>query len=293
MINTKILSGKTVADSVKNDLKNEVSKLLNQNVIPKLSAIIVGDDPASLIYVNTKHKTFKKFNCESEINKFDNKVSEEKIINFINKLNEDNSVHGILVQLPLPKSIDSEKVLHSISPNKDVDGFHPLNLGLLLKGSPKFIPCTPLGCLEILKYYNIDVQTKHVVIIGRSNIVGKPLMNLLSGKYEIGNSTVTLCHSRTKNLKKYTVMADILISAVGKKRTINRDMIKKGAIILDVGINRITDKNSNKGYSIVGDVDFESVIGFAGAITPVPGGVGPMTISMLLYNTIKSAKLSN
>ena len=290
MIDTLILKGNIVAESIKNKLKHDISSLLDKNIVPKLAAIIVGNDPASKIYVNTKQKTFKKFNCESEVYKFDENLSESKLINFIKKLNKDKYTHGILVQLPLPNSINSEKVLNSINPNKDVDGFHPSNLGLLLKGNPYFIPCTPFGCIEILKYHKIKVKSKHVVIIGRSNIVGKPLMNLLSGKYDIGNATVTICHSHTKNLKKFTLMADILIAAVGSNGMITRDMIKEGAIIIDVGINRIPDNTSSKGYKIVGDVNYQDVLGKAGAITPVPGGVGPMTITMLLYNTIKSAK---
>ena len=293
MKETVVLNGKIVSDSIKNKLKNEISFLLDKKIIPKLAAVIVGDDPASQIYVNTKHRTFKKFNCESEIHKFNNNISEKKLIDFIYSLNNDDSVHGILVQLPLPDSINSDKILNSINPKKDVDGFHPHNLGLLLKGTPSFIPCTPLGCIEILKYYKIDTKSKHIVIVGRSNIVGKPLMNLLSGKFNLGNATVTICHSYTKKLKNFTKTADILIAAVGKNHLIKKDMIKDGAVVLDVGINRISDPESLKGYRISGDVDYNDLLGKAGAITPVPGGIGPMTIAMLLHNTIKSAKKIN
>ena len=289
MIKTTILYGKVVADSIKEKLSHEIAELLNQNIVPKLAAIIVGNDPASEIYVNSKHKTFQKFNCNSEVYKFESDIKDLELIDFIEKLNKDKTVHGILVQLPLPKRINSEKVLNSINPNKDVDGFHPVNMGLLLKGSPYYVPCTPLGCIEILKYYKINIKSKHIVIVGRSNIVGKPLMNLLSGKYDIGNATVTICHTGTKDISQFTKIADIIIAAVGKPNLINKTMIKEGVDIIDVGINRVSD-NSKKGYKIVGDVDCDDVIGKANSITPVPGGVGPMTITMLLYNTIKSAK---
>ena len=293
MKETIILDGKIVSDSIKNNLKKEISLLSDRNIVPKLSAIIVGDDPASQIYVNTKYKTFKKFGCESEIHRFNYDISEKELIDFIYSLNHDNSIHGILVQLPLPSKINSDKILNSINPKKDVDGFHPHNLGLLLKGTPSFIPCTPLGCIEILKHYNIKTESKHVVIVGRSNIVGKPLMNLLSGKYSVGNATVTICHSHTKNLKNFTLIADILIAAVGKNNIITKDMVKEGAIVLDVGINRIPDQNKEKGYIISGDVDYSNLLSKVGAITPVPGGIGPMTIAMLLNNTVKSAKNIN
>ena len=289
MTKTSILHGKIVADSIKEKLSHEIVDLLNQNIVPKLVAIIVGNDPASEIYVNSKHKTFKKFNCNSEVYKFESNIKDLELIDFIERLNKDKTVHGILVQLPLPKTINSEKVLNSINPDKDVDGFHPINMGLLLKGNPCYVPCTPLGCIEILKYYKINVQSKHIVIVGRSNIVGKPLMNLLSRKHAIGNATVTICHTGTKDISQFTKIADIIIAAVGKPNLINKEMIKEGVDIIDVGINRVPD-NSKKGYKIVGDVDFNDVIGKANSITPVPGGVGLMTITMLLYNTVKSAK---
>ncbi len=288
-MNNKILLGKPVSDNIYLILEKKIKELSNKNIIPKLSVILIGDDPASKIYVNKKNKKFISMNCKSEIHHLNKEIKEEELISLIDKLNNNNSTHGILVQLPLPRHIDSNKILKYINPKKDVDGFHPENLGYLLQGNPRFIPCTPYGCIEILKYYNIEVESKNVVIVGRSNIVGKPLFALLCQKFKIGNATVTLCHSHTKNLSKHTKSADILIAAVGKANFITVDMIKKDSIIIDVGINRIND-NSEKGYSIVGDVDYNNVLKKSAAITPVPGGVGPMTIAMLLYNTVKSAE---
>ena len=283
------LLGKPVSDSIKNNLKVEIDALQKKNIIPKLAAILVGNDSASKIYVNTKHRIFKKMKCESEVYFLSSNITQNVLINHIKKFNEDNKIHGILVQLPLPGHIDTNKVLESIDPLKDVDGFHPENLGYLFQGNPRFIPCTPLGCIEILKFYEIETNSKHIVIVGRSNIVGKPLMALLSQKFKIGNATVTICHTGTKNLSSFTNQADILIAAVGNPGIITSDMIKENAIVLDVGINRINDK-SDKGYHLVGDVDYNGVKEKVSAITPVPGGVGPMTITMLLYNTIKAAK---
>ena len=288
-MNPKLLKGIPVSRDIKLSLKEKVDKLLDKKIIPTLAAVLVGDDPASQIYVNSKHKTFIKNNCKSIIHKLDEKISELELIEFINSLNIDNQIHGILIQLPLPKHLNEENILNAINPNKDVDGFHPENMGKLLIGSPGFIPCTPHGCLEILKYYNITVQSKHIVIIGRSNIVGKPLMALLSQKFEIGNATVTICHTGTDDISKYTKQADIIIVAIGKPFFLTSDMIKEDVDIIDVGINRIADE-SEKGYRIVGDVDYENVINKANSITPVPGGVGPMTITMLLNNTIMAAE---
>ena len=288
-MNTKILKGLPVSKHIKSSLKKKVDKLLDRGIIPTLAAVLVGDDPASEIYVNSKHKTFIKNNCRSIIHKLDKNVSQPKLIEFIQMLNSDNNIHGILIQLPLPNHLNEEVVLNTINPDKDVDGFHPSNLGKLLIGSPRFVPCTPQGCLEILKYYSITVQSKHVVILGRSNIVGKPLMALLSQKFDIGNATVTICHTGTSDIAKYTKQADIIIVAIGNPLFLTSDMIKKNVDIVDVGINRINDQ-SDKGYKIVGDVDYENIIGKANSITPVPGGVGPMTITMLLNNTIIAAE---
>ena len=288
-MNPKLLKGIPVSRDIKLSLKEKVDKLLYKKIIPTLAAVLVGDDPASQIYVNSKHKTFIKNNCKSIVHKLDKKISELELIEFVNSLNVDNQIHGILIQLPLPKHLNEENILNAINPNKDVDGFHPENMGKLLIGSPSFIPCTPHGCLKILKYYNITVQSKHIVIIGRSNIVGKPLMALLSQKFEIGNATVTICHTGTDDISKYTKQADIIIVAIGKPFFLTSDMIKEDVDIIDVGINRIADE-SEKGYKIVGDVDYENVINKANSITPVPGGVGPMTITMLLNNTIMAAE---
>jgi len=291
MSSLKVLLGKPVAEKNYSLLKDRIIKLKNEGIVPKLVVILVGDNAASKIYVNSKAKIFKQLNCYSEIIKLKENVSKNLLFKLINKLNKDNSIHGILLQLPLPKHLDSNNFLSKINPLKDVDGFHPENLGLLLQGNPRFIPCTPLGCIKILDYYKIDVKSKHVVIIGRSNIVGKPMMSLLSQSFEIGNATVTICHSYTKDLSEYTKSADIIICAVGRPNLINKTMIKEGCVIVDVGINRIND-STEKGYHIVGDVDYNSVSNIAGSITPVPGGVGPMTISMLVNNTILAAELS-
>jgi len=290
--NKKLLLGKVVAKNIKNKLQEDIKKLYSFGIIPKLAAVLVGEDPASKIYVNTKHKTFLKYGCSSEIYHLKENSEEKEIITLLDDLNNDEHIHGILVQFPLPHHLDSNKIISFINPEKDVDGLHPLNLGYLMQGNPKFIPCTPLGCIEILQHYNIDVDSKNVVIIGRSNLVGKPLFSLLSQKFKVGNGTVTLCHSATKNLKIFTENADIIIVAVGYPKIITEDMVKSNSIIIDVGINRIDD-DSEKGYHIVGDVDFDNIMHKVSHITPVPGGVGPMTITMLLNNTVLSAKIKS
>ena len=226
-MSAKILKGLPVSKNIKVSLNKRIHKLLDNNVVPTLAAVLVGNDSASEIYVNSKHKTFIKNDCNSIVHKLDESISQDKLISFIDSLNSDNSIHGILIQLPLPEHLNEELVLNTINPNKDVDGFHPINIGKLLIGSPNFIPCTPQGCLEILKYYDIPVQSKHVVIIGRSNIVGKPLMALLSQKFEIGNATVTICHTGTDNISYYTKQADIIIVAIGKALFLTSDMIKE------------------------------------------------------------------
>ena len=283
------LEGLPVSRNIKESLKKRVRKLRDKNVIPTLAAILVGDDPASKIYVNTKHKIFIKNDCNSYVHRLNQNIEENELIKVINKLNNDELIHGILVQLPLPKHLNENKILNVVNPNKDVDGFHPINVGKLSLGLPNFIPCTPSACLEILKFYDIKVTSKHVVIVGRSNIVGKPLMSLLSQKFEVGNATVTICHTGTNDISNFTKQADILIVAIGKPNFINSEMVKKGVHILDVGINRVSN-NSEKGYEIIGDVDFKSVKNLASSITPVPGGVGPMTITMLLKNTVQAAE---
>ena len=286
---TLLLKGKPVSDSIRLSLEPRVQALIETGIVPKLAAIIVGDDPASQVYVRNKARAFRKLSCESQTYQLDSKSSEKDVLTLIDRLNNDPSIHGILVQLPLPNHLDSKSILHTVSPNKDVDGFHPENLGLLLEGNPNFIPCTPHGVLEILRHYDIPVSGRHAVIVGRSNIVGKPMFALLAQKFEMGNATVTICHTGTKDLAAYTKQGDIIIAAAGSANMITGDMIKEGADIIDVGINRVDD-DSEKGYTLVGDVNTESVMGIANSVTPVPGGVGPMTITMLLVNTVTSAE---
>ena len=285
---TLILKGKPVSSKIKEDLSVRISVLKSKDIIPSLAAIIVGNNPASKLYVSSKAKTFAKLGCYSEVFELESNIDKDALINFIQNLNKNKKFHGILLQLPLPKHLDEKEILQIIIPEKDVDGFHPVNQGYIMQGNPKFIPCTPLGCLKILDYYNINVEGKDVVVIGRSNIVGKPISSLLSQNFSYGNATVTLCHTRTKDLSLYTKKADIIIAAVGVPNLVNRDMIKKGAHIIDVGINRIEDNSREKGYRVVGDVNFNDVLGKAASITPVPGGVGVMTVTMLLSNTVEA-----
>ena len=286
----KVLYGKPVSEHIKSELKLKIDELSDSGIIPKLSVILIGDNPASKIYVNSKHKTFINMNCKSDIHNLDKNVSEDEVIKLIDSLNNNPDVHGILIQLPAPPHLNEENIIRAINPLKDVDGLHPMNLGKLFQGKPSFIPCTPYGCLKILEYYEIETVSKNIVIIGRSNLVGKPLFGLLSQKFQIGNATVTLCHSRTKNIEFFTKEADIIIAAVGVPKLVKSNMIKDNCILIDVGINRIDD-DSKKGYHIVGDIDFDSVQKKASAVTPVPGGVGVMTVTMLLYNTINSIKV--
>ena len=288
---TKLLKGKPVSDHLKSRLSKKISNLKDDGVIPGLAAVLVGDDPASHVYVRSKSKVFESNNCFSKTYKMPNDSSETQILDLIDKLNNDSKIHGILVQLPLPNHLDSKKILNKVSPSKDVDGFHPLNLGSLFEGNPNFIPCTPNGIIQILDYYAIETSGRHVVVIGRSNIVGKPMFGLLAQKFKIGNATVTMCHTGTKDISTFTKQADIVIAAVGVPEMLTSDMIKDGACLIDVGINRVDDQNSEKGYKLVGDIDIKSVIGKASSVTPVPGGVGPMTITMLLYNTVLAAQL--
>ena len=283
------LSGKKVADYIYKDLKNKIRELDKNNIIPGLAVVLVGENPASRSYVNSKTKIFRSLNLFSKTFKLSQKVSEKEILNLINDLNKNSSFHGILVQLPLPDHIDKEKIIFSINPDKDVDGFHPVNAGLLSIGKPKFIPCTPKGIMRILEYYKINLNGKNVVVLGRSNIVGRPISILISSKTKYANATTTICHSGTKNIKKYTTEADVIIVALGIPKFLKADMIKDRSVIIDVGINRLKDQ-SNKGYSIVGDADILDLKKKNIQITPVPGGVGPMTISMLVENTIESAE---
>lgn len=288
-----LIDGKKVASEIKLELKKEVETLKSRTgKVPGLVAILVGDNPASKVYVGMKSKSCIEIGINSIVEKLSDNISESILIGLINKYNEDENFHGILVQLPLPKSFNQDKILNSISVKKDVDGFHPFNVGQLIIGNDTFLPCTPFGIIELLKRYQINVSGKHVVVVGRSNIVGKPVANMLLQKNKFANATVTVCHSNSNDLAYFTRQADILIAAIGSPKLITKEMIKEGAVVIDVGVNRVSD-NSQKGYKLVGDVDFENVVNKVSAITPVPGGVGPMTIAMLLKNTIKAFKLLN
>jgi len=289
MTETKILSGKEVASAVYDDLISRIDRLTSEKITPGLAAVLVGDDPASQVYVRNKRRRFENMGLFGETFRMGDDSSESDVLALINGLHNDDRFHGILIQLPLPKGIDSDSVLRSVRPDKDVDGFHPENIGLLAAGNPRFIPCTPKGILRILQFYNIETSGKHAVIVGRSNIVGRPMALMLSAKNDTGNATVTVCHSRTPDIAYYTLQADIVIAAVGMPSLIKGDMISDGTVIIDVGINRVED-NSEKGYKLSGDVDYESVMDKASAITPVPGGVGPMTIAMLVENTVEAAE---
>ena len=286
---SKVLSGKDTAVAVYASFKNRLDILSKKGIIPGLCVILVGDDPASQIYVKTKSKKLQSLGLRSKNIYLNNDVSQNELIQTINDLNQDSNYHGILVQMPLPGHIDSQLIINSIDSTKDVDGFHPENVGWLSIGKPRFIPCTPKGIMKIFKHYNIELSGKDIVVIGRSNIVGRPMSILVSSNGEWSNGTCTICHSRTKNLEQYTRNADVVISAIGKPNYLKADMIKKGSIIIDVGINRVEAEN-DKGYKIIGDVDYNSVIDKVSFITPVPGGVGPMTIAMLVENTIEAAE---
>lgn len=277
----KILDGKMLSAKIKEDIRKETEELKAKGINPGLAVIIVGDDPASRVYVNNKKKACEACGFYSEEHALPAETTEEELLKLIDELNNRKDINGILVQLPLPKGIDSEKVLLSIKPEKDVDAFHPVNVGKIMIGNFDFLPCTPAGVMELIHLTDIDVAGKECVVIGRSNIVGKPQAMLLLHE----NATVTICHSRTKDLKEVTKRADIIVAAVGKAKFVTADMVKEGAIVIDVGMNR--DENGK----LCGDVDYDSVEPVASAITPVPGGVGPMTIAMLMKNTIKAAIL--
>jgi methylenetetrahydrofolate dehydrogenase (NADP+)/methenyltetrahydrofolate cyclohydrolase len=280
---TKIIDGKTISNLIKSEVEIEVKALLKQGVIPGLTVMIVGEDQASQTYVASKETSAKAVGMNSTVIRLPSSTLEVDVLSQIEALNHDQKVHGILVQLPLPKQISEEKVINAIDPRKDVDGFHPINVGGLVSGNKDaFVPCTPAGVMVLLERENIQLEGKHVVIIGRSHMVGKPLIPMFLQK----NATVTICHSKTNDLAFETKQADILVVAIGRDRLVNADHVKPGAVVIDVGINRVDGK-------LYGDVDFSSVAPVASKITPVPGGVGPMTIAMLLKNTVKAAKLQN
>lgn len=278
-MSAEVIYGKQLAEDLRQEMKQEVSDLHHRGIRPKLVVVIIGEDPASMSYVKGKQRASEKVGMDSDLIELSESTSEKELLDLISRLNQDETVHGILVQLPVPDHISDQKIIEAIDPKKDVDGFHPENVGKMLTGQDTFFPCTPYGILVMLKRADIAVEGKHVVIIGRSNLVGKPVGQLLLNE----NATVTHCHSRTKDLPSHTKKADILIVAAGKPSLISGEDIKEGAVVIDVGVNRVDGK-------LTGDVDFESAKEVASYITPVPKGVGPMTITMLLHNTIKAAK---
>ncbi len=288
----KIIDGKKVSNQIRENISDSVLKLQKENITPGLVVILIGDDPASNIYVNSKSKAAKKLGIYSETIRLAKSTTQEELLNLIDNLNKDDKFNGILVQLPLPDHIDEGQILRSINPAKDVDCFHPENVGRLVIGNPYLLPCTPAGIIELLKAYNISTQGKNVVVVGRSNIVGKPIANILIQKKEYANATVTIVHSRTNNIENYLKDADIIIAAIGVSNFINKSMVKDGVVIIDVGMNRVPADNE-KGYKLTGDADFHDLLPKVSKITPVPGGVGPMTITMLLFNTVQACKFQN
>ncbi|MEN6383933.1 MAG: bifunctional methylenetetrahydrofolate dehydrogenase/methenyltetrahydrofolate cyclohydrolase FolD [Phycisphaerales bacterium] len=288
-MSAKIIDGKQIAADIREELKAKVGQLKAKGVTPGLGVILVGLDPASISYVTAKEKACHDIGMFSDDNRLPAETSEKDLLALVAKMNNDPKIHGILVQLPLPKHIDEQKILLAIDPAKDVDGFHPVNVGKMCVGQKAFLPCTPHGVVQLLIRSGVKLDGAEVVIVGRSNIVGKPLANMLIQKSAIGNATVTVCHTRTKNIAAHTRRADIVIAAAGRPNTITADMVKPGAAVIDVGVNRIEDATKKSGFRLVGDVDFEGVSKVASLITPVPGGVGPMTITMLLFNTVESA----
>jgi methylenetetrahydrofolate dehydrogenase (NADP+) / methenyltetrahydrofolate cyclohydrolase len=285
-----LLDGKKTSEDIHKELADNVAKLKKEGKkIPHLAAVLVGNNTASESYVSNKVKACKKIGFESSLYRLEDTISEKQLLDVVNSLNSNDDIDGILVQLPLPKQISEEKIVSSINIKKDVDGFHPENFGRMAKGLPSFIPATPYGITLLLERYNIQTESKHCVVIGRSQIVGMPMAILMSRNTYPGNSTVTICHSKTKNLKEITLQADILIAAIGRTEFVTADMVKEGAVVVDVGINRVEDTSKEKGYRLAGDVNFNEVSPKCSFITPVPGGVGPMTIAGLLMNTYKSA----
>ena len=294
----KIISGKDVAAEIREELKKETDALIaDKGVTPGLVTILVGENPASVSYVTAKGKTAKELGFHSVQDTQPEDISEDDLLALVDKYNKDDKIHGILVQLPLPKHIDETKVLYAIDPDKDVDGFHPVNVGKLMIGEANFLPCTPAGIQQLLIRSGTQIEGAEVVVVGRSNIVGKPIANMLLQKQDGANATVTVCHTRTKDMAEHTKRADILVVAAGFVNAVTADMVKDGVVVIDVGVNRVGEKPSKKtpGKMVAilkGDVDFDAVKEKASAITPVPGGVGPMTITMLMANTLKSAKIA-
>jgi len=288
----QIISGTEIAKQIREELKQEIAELKEKhNLTPGLVTVLVGEDPASQVYVGSKVKTCEALGVYSERHDLPADTSEGKLLTLIDKLNKDPKIHGILVQLPLPKHINETRVLYAIDPKKDVDGFHPVNVGKLMIGEPDYLPCTPHGIQQLLIRSGVEIDGAEVVVVGRSNIVGKPIANILLQKRKGANATVTVCHTGTRDMAFHTKRADILIVAAGKPKAITADMVKEGVVVIDVGVNRIGKTAEGKAI-LAGDVDFDSVKEKAKAITPVPGGVGPMTIIMLMLNTVKAAKLT-
>jgi methylenetetrahydrofolate dehydrogenase (NADP+)/methenyltetrahydrofolate cyclohydrolase len=291
-MSARILDGKAIAEQIRGELKVEVASLKARGVTPGLGVILVGDDPASASYVTAKERACAEIGLFSDDNRLPAATPQAEIVALVRRMNEDPRLHGILVQTPLPKPIAQDQVLLAVAPSKDADGLHPLNVGNMLTGRPAFWPCTPHGVIQLLARSGIPIEGAHVVIVGRSDLVGKPLANLLLRKARNGNATVTVCHTGTRDIGALTRHADIVVAAAGRPNTVTADMVREGAVVIDVGVNRVEDPAARRGYRLVGDVDFERVREKASAITCVPGGVGPMTIAMLLYNTVQSARIA-
>ena len=284
----RIIDGKEIAKEIRAELQKEVDLLKESGSTPGLGVVLVGEDPASVSYVRSKERACEKMGVYTETLRMAEDVSQSHVLEAVNGFNSNPDIHGVLVQLPLPRHMDESLILEAVNPEKDVDGFHPMNIGRLVLGRPKFVACTPAGIIELLQRAGVVLEGKDVVVLGRSNIVGKPLANLLIQRNL--NATVTICHTRTKDLGSHTRNADILVAAAGSPQFVTGDMVKKGAVVVDVGVNRVSAPDRDRGYVIVGDVDFESVAQVASALTPVPGGVGPMTVTMLLKNTVQATK---
>ena len=289
-----LLDGKELAGKIKLEIAKEVAAMIdNGERVPHLAAVLVGEDPASQTYVASKEKNSKEVGITSSIYRYPESISERELLEVVDFLNLDNEIDGFIVQLPLPKHIDEQKIIERINPIKDIDGFHPVNLGRMMLGLPSLLPATPMGIMTLLERYKVETAGKHCVVLGRSHIVGTPVSILLSRKASPGNCTVTLCHSFTQDIPKITREADILIVAMGRQHFVTADMVKKGAVVVDVGMHRISDESKKSGFRLTGDVDFDKVAGKCSYITPVPGGVGPMTIVSLLQNTLKASKLTH
>ena len=289
-MSAQLIDGKDIAKQVRKDLKGRIKSLAEKGITPGLAAVLVGDDPASQTYVNSKARMCEKLGLYSEVIRRPVTLTQDELLQIVYELNDNPRIHGILVQSPVPSHIDELSITLAIDPKKDVDGFHPYNVGMMLLGRPTLLPCTPFGVVTLLEYSGIDPAGKEVVVVGRSNIVGKPVAALLMQKAKNANATVTVAHSRTPNLAEVTRRADIVIAAIGRPRTITADMVKDGVVIIDVGMNRVEDSSTEKGYRLEGDVDFDACAEKASYITPVPGGVGPMTIAMLMSNTVAAAE---